>query len=482
MNAIVRISPRAPVVRWKCVNRWSVGSFVETDWRWPGSVIRPLSAALSRKMVDVQRDGHEPGSLRLVTLHFDGEMEPRDESAGDNFKGRLFHADPGDVIYSKIDVRNGAIGIIPENLGRVCLSSEYPVYAVDPAIADARYIKLLFRTDLFRRKIHSMVSGASGRKRVQPADLESVAVPLPPLSLQRKIVAAHEAARQKVDKAREQLAYLVRDLDAELRRLACLDVLYQRWFVARWKDLTTLDMKSARAATFRLDNPTFKPLREFAEEATYLVKPWEHPEKDWPIYGVNNKEGVFFSHFQKGSAFNAPYKQIRKNWFFHNPTRSNVGSLGIVPDVPADAITSPEYQVWCIKAGLLPSFVATLIATRYFIDLIQIHRVGAVKQRLYVENLLQIPIPVVPHEIQLKIADLRESAIQEIADAQAFADAAKANVEAMILGTKPVEGTHSRHSSRKRALATARSPASGETNVCLNPYRRKMPPRTPRES
>jgi len=118
-------------------------------------------------------------------------------------------------------------------------------------------------------------------------------------------------------------------------------------------------------------------------------------------------------------------------------TRSSVGSLGIVPDVPPDAITSPEYQVWRITDGLLPGFVATLIGTPYFIELIQIHRVGAVKQRLYVENLLQIPIPIVPDSMQRKIADQREKALVALADAKARADAAQADVEAMILGTKP---------------------------------------------
>ena len=202
MNALVRLSPRAFVVPWSDVERWSVGSFVDTDWRWSPNVVRPLSTALARKLVDVQRDGQV---FRLVTLHFNGEMEPRDESATENFKGRLFHADPGDVVYSKIDVRNGAIGIVPEDMGRVCVSSEYPVYAVDPIVADARYVKLLFRTEAFRRKINSMISGASGRKRVQPSDLESIAVPLPALSVQRKIIAAHEVAQQKIDHARERL-------------------------------------------------------------------------------------------------------------------------------------------------------------------------------------------------------------------------------------------------------------------------------------
>jgi hypothetical protein len=217
-----------------------------------------------------------------------------------------------------------------------------------------------------------------------------------------------------------------------------MEILKRPCLVADWKNLDSFDIKSARASLFRLANPSFKPLGDFAQEATELVKPWDEPEKDWPVYGVNNKEGVFFSHLQKGKDFNAPYKRIRKDWFFHNPTRSNVGSLGIVPDVPSDAITSPEYQVWRITTGLLPEFVATLIATSFFIDLIQVHRVGAVKQRLYVENLLQMPIPPVSDSAQRHVATERRAALQAIADARASVAAAKADVEAMILGIKPV--------------------------------------------
>jgi len=135
-------------------------------------------------------------------------------------------------------------------------------------------------------------------------------------------------------------------------------------------------------------------LGDFVEEATELVRPWERPDHKWPVYGVNNVGGVFFSHHQRGETFNSPYKRIYKDWFFHNPTRANVGSLGRVPNVPNDAITSPEYQVWRIRDGLTPEFVSILIRCPFFVDLIDCHRVGAVKQRLFVENLREIPIPV----------------------------------------------------------------------------------------
>ena len=202
----------------------------------------------------------------------------------------------------------------------------------------------------------------------------------------------------------------------------------------RWNEMPRWDAKTARAAAFRAANLAFRPLGEFAEEATELVKPWEQPEKDWPVYGVNNKDGVFFSYYQKGAEFNAPYKRILKDWFFHNPTRSSVGSLGIVPEVPEDAITSPEYQVWRIKQGLIPGYVAVLINTSFFISLIQFHRVGAVKQRLYVENLLEIPVPVIPDDEQRAIALRREAALQRTRDAERARTLAAAEVEATILG------------------------------------------------
>jgi type I restriction enzyme, S subunit len=174
----------------------------------------------------------------------------------------------------------------------------------------------------------------------------------------------------------------------------------QSAFVLQWADLLRWDLKSARASAFRATHPSFRPLGEFIEESTETEHPYKLPDHEWPVYGVNNKEGVVFSHLQRGDAFKSSYKRIRKDWFFHNPTRANVGSLGRVPAVPEDALTSPEYQVWRIRRGLLPAFVDILIRLPFFLDLISYHRVGAVKERLFVENLCEIPIPVLTESEQ----------------------------------------------------------------------------------
>jgi hypothetical protein len=186
--------------------------------------------------------------------------------------------------------------------------------------------------------------------------------------------------------------------------------------------------------------PSFIPLSSFAAEATESVRPWEEPDKQWPVFGVDNVDGVFFNQHQKGSDFNAPYKRIRRDWFFHNPTRANVGSLGIVPEVPEDAITSPEYQVWRMTNDTPPGYVATLINTSFFLRLVDIHRVGAVKQRLYVENLLRIVVPALPAAYMRNIAERRARALAAIERARRDAMNSEIEIEALILGTKTVNG------------------------------------------
>jgi len=446
MKVAAATFPKAFAIRFKDLRLWSVGSFVRSGWQWPEEYIQPLSAVLCRRIEEVNRRQCSIEDLLLVTLHFDGTMEPRRNRGNQkDFKGRLFFAFASDIVYSKIDVRNGAIGIVPPEIDRVAVSSEYPVYKVSLDTALPAYIKLLFRTSYFRRALNSMISGASGRKRVQPEQIEAIKVPLPPLPIQQAIVERWEkaeaeilAAETTLQKIRDSLnAVLYEHYDAHCKK----DILKSRWLVVRWAEMSRWDVKTARASAFRVANSSFIPLGEFAEEATELVRPWEEPEKEWPVYGVNNKQGVFFSHYQKGKDFNAPYKRICKDGFFHNPTRSSVGSLGIVPDVPDDAITSPEYQVWKIRQGLIPGYVAVLISTPFFVNLIQFHRVGAVKQRLYVENLLEICVPVLPIEEQGKIAQARETALRHIARVEEKVAGVKREVEEMILGIRPVPGT-----------------------------------------
>jgi hypothetical protein len=287
-----------------------------------------------------------------------------------------------------------------------------------------------------------MISGASGRKRIQPSQLESVRIPIPSLQVQQKIVDYWKIPHNELTRANHQFFELVRDFNQLLvqNTRAYKKLKSSKVFLASYSKAQQWDVKAGRAAAFRTANPEFVRLGEFTKECTELIRPWEEPDKEWPIYGVNNKDGVFLNAYQKGKAFNAPYKRIEKNWFFHNPTRANVGSSGIVPEVPEDAITSPEYQVWQLHSGFLPDFMALMIRTEYFLSLVDFNRVGGVKQRMYYANLAEIRLPMIDLEIQKKFANQRVAMLSSITKANESVKERRTEIEKMILGLRPVEG------------------------------------------
>jgi type I restriction enzyme S subunit len=456
--------PRAFVVRFRDLHRWAVGSVVETAWHWPAEIIMPLSVALSRKVVAVDHNSAESGALRLLTLHFDGEMEPRDTSAGNHFKGRLFHADPGDVVYSKIDVRNGAIGIIPEDLGRMCVSAEYPVYSVDPKIAEARYVQLLFRTNVFRRKINSMISGASGRKRVQPAELEMVKVPVPPLSVQRQIVAEWESAQKAATDTAEKIHEL--ECDIEVRFLADLGLKVStqatmpKVFAMRFSRTDRWGVDYNQKLAIRLDPAKGKyPVVRLAEAIADLENGWSPKCLDRPAHegewGVLKMGAVSFGIFDQNQNKALPSTlqhkaelEVKSGDFLisrANITRL-VGACVLVEQTRCGLMLCDKIfrAVWRNPSPVEPRYLDEVLKVSHLRQQIEGEVTGTSPTMKNITKpalmALRLPFPPLPiqREIVERVTKRRDEIASLKANAKAQADAAKADVEAMILGTKKV--------------------------------------------
>lgn len=460
MNALASPRSRAFVVWFHELRRWSVGSFIQTDWCWPANTIRPLSTALKRKSIALDRATTPVEALRLVTLHFDGEIELRRARASDGFKGRLFHADPGDVIYSKIDVRNGAIGIIPEELGRVCVSSEYPVYAVDSTTAEARYVKLLFRTDGFRRRINSMVSGASGRKRVQPEDLEAVEVPLPPLHVQRKVVAVWESARHHAAQAAAKIERLEQEVEArflaDLGLCAPTKPALSKAFAVRWKDLARWGVQPNQLATTGVDISKSKyPVvegRDCLSEVRHgcSASPSPMPTALEVLKISAATRGQLISDERK-YAFDVPrYRQefdLRAGDVLMCRTNGTLALVGMSALVEADLpnLIYPDklIRVRC-KPSMLPSYFCNVVQMDFArLQIEAAARTAVGNYAIGTDDIWALKFPLPPMPVQEAMMNRVEAGRADIAklraDATARIAAAKADVEGMVLGTKRVD-------------------------------------------
>lgn len=402
---------------------------------WP---TEPLSNVAKIRNDPATQDEVESGDIDLLDRI---SFEEGRVFAGNRSETKMtqFKAYKGDIVVSKINARKGAVGIVKSDTP-VGTTIHFRVFIPDNGRVLTTFLHLGLRS-IFCRNQFEILTGGQGKGEISEDRLLSVEVPMPPLPIQQKIVAHWEAAQQERAAADAALSALVSELHWWLikQTKGFGQVTRSKVLLANYENTQQWDVKAGRAAAFITANPDFIRLGDHTEECTETVKPWDKPEKEWPIYGVNNKEGVFLSSMQAGKEFNAPYKKVEKDWFFHNPTRANVGSLGIVPEVPTDAITSPEYQVWRLKGGFLPDFMALMLRTDYFLALVAFNRVGGVKQRMYYANLAEIRLPEISAEVQKNFADRRQKILANITAANQKMLQRKNEVETMILGTRPVE-------------------------------------------
>ena len=456
MTSSDMIRPRAFRVFFEDFNIWSVGSFYRADWAWPQEYIKPLSAALKRKQIEVDRKEHLLETLQLVTLHFDGSMEPRNIDGKNQFKGRLNFANAGDVIYSKIDVRNGAIGIVPQSMSCVAVSSEYPVYEVRPNVALSQYIQLLFRTDNFRQTINSMISGASGRKRVQPSQIESLKVPLPPLSVQRAIVTRWHKAQKEIEKARWRAERHRADIEKSLFDDLGLKSPKLKTppssFAVLWEDFLRWSVSYSQTILSGTDLTCGKysvvPLGSILELVQYGTSEKANTTREGtPIIRMNNiVEGLLdlskIKHIKLSN--NEREKLLLKGGdILFNRTNSKelVGKCAVFHEKGDYVFASYLIRIRVSPSEADPDYVAYIINSpigRQQIDAMSRQIIG--QANINSEELRGLQIPLPPLDVQQTIArrvkEGRAEIAHELENADREASEAKAEVEALILGTK----------------------------------------------
>jgi restriction endonuclease S subunit len=426
------------VVQYSELERWDVKYFTgRIKSKYP---LVPLADFVTEHNEKVRPFETPDETFKILGVNnIDGIFHAYD-SLGKEIKQPYKKVSAGDFAYNPYRINIGSIGMVPLEHDGAYISPAYVVFSVNSSAILPEVFWFILKSNFFNQSLRAATAGSVRMNLTYPL-LETLKIPIPPLPIQQKIVAYWEAAQLERSAADTALISLVSELHLWLvkQTKGFSQVTRSKVFLANYENTQQWDVKAGRAAAFITANSDFIRLGDFIEECTATVRPWEEPEKEWPIYGVNNKDGVFLSTMQVGKDFNAPYKKIEKDWFFHNPTRANVGSLGIVREVQQDAITSPEYQVWRLTKAFIPDFMALVLKTDYFLELVGFNRVGGVKQRMYYKNLAEIRLPEISIDIQKDFAERRQEILENIKAANEKLVVRRKEIENMILGTLPVE-------------------------------------------
>jgi len=354
----------------------------------------------------------------------------RDEVMGENIgTKKQFLVSEGQFILSKIDARNGAMGIIPTELDGAVVTQDFLPYDIDTTKVNPQYFVLVCTTKQFIAFCQSCSSGTTNRQRVDEAQFLNIKVPVPSLDEQNELVKAYNDIMVFIKM--EEMKAIDIDLKATVNVRNTLGVApypghiekklvhyidycaIDSWSVPqilhaenspfgkskfackKLSDLAFINPKTDMSMLSDTDNMSFIPMEDISDDYG-----------EWIGKRVGSKSNIKgYTKFQDGDII----------WARITPCMQNGKSTILTNLVNGKGYGSTEFHVIRIKSNdVLPQYIHTLLrhfdvlsdAKKYFTG-------SAGQQRVptsYLENLL-IPIP--PLDVQKQIADEYTNGIEQ---------------------------------------------------------------------
>jgi type I restriction enzyme S subunit len=108
----------------------------------------------------------------------------------------------GQFILSRIDARNGALGMVPIELDGAIVTNDFPLFNIVGNRLSPTYLGWMCRTESFVEECKRASEGTTNRVRLQEDKFLAREIPLPPLAEQRRVVARIEGLAAQFQEAR----------------------------------------------------------------------------------------------------------------------------------------------------------------------------------------------------------------------------------------------------------------------------------------
>lgn len=189
------------LISYKALTNWSVRFLLNADTMKTNYPQCSLGNLLQRNQNTTVVEDNTMYKRVTIKLYGKG-VYLRDELRGKDIgTKRQYILSQGQFILSKIDARNGAFGIVPEELDGAITTADFVSFNINTEKVIPDFLRLLVSTEHFAKMCQGQSSGTTGRQRVSLNDLLQIKIPLPVIEKQREIV---EKYNSKIMQANEQ--------------------------------------------------------------------------------------------------------------------------------------------------------------------------------------------------------------------------------------------------------------------------------------
>ena len=149
---------------------------------------------------------------RVSIKLYNGGITLRDIELGVNIgTKKQFRIKQGHFLLSKIDARNGAIGIVPESCNDAIITGNFWDFEIDTNKADPQFLSLLMTTDYFIKLFDKASNGTTNRHYLQEDLFLKTEIPLPSLEIQKEFVKKYNDKIKLAENQEKELFQLEQD-------------------------------------------------------------------------------------------------------------------------------------------------------------------------------------------------------------------------------------------------------------------------------
>ena len=157
----------------------------------------------------------------------------RGRVSGASVNGRRFIARKNQFIASRIDARNGAMGIVPSDLDGALVSNDFPLFDVSDDRLLPEYMGWLCRTPSFVDLCARASEGTTNRVRLKESEFLNLEIEIPDTDAQRRIVARIDAVQQQLQQANTLRSSIDHDIASLLAVRFQETLKHAEWFQMR---------------------------------------------------------------------------------------------------------------------------------------------------------------------------------------------------------------------------------------------------------
>lgn len=348
---------------------------------------------------------------------------------------KQFVVNSGQFILSRIDARNGAFGIIPDELEGAIVTNDFPTFIVNENEINTQFLVLITTTKRFIKFAQGCSSGTTNRQRIDIDLFLNVKIPLPSLEEQNRIVKNYN---EKIAQAKQQKAK-AKELEKDIENYL-FDVLGIEKLVKKKKkkgiNLVAFQETNRWDVPFLINSiPSLNskfPIRKFSEVVdsfnespkgnSLKINSKDFPEDDFIYIGMEHIEKesgrLLELNSVKGKEIRSQTVRVPKDYFLYGKLRPYLSKYWLNKKNLENIICSSEFFVFKISDDINRLFFRSILSSSFIQVQISDKTSGARMPRINEEtfNHLQFPLPSL--EIQNEIAEHISNLKGQIKDLQ----------------------------------------------------------------